>query len=72
MQTVELTNIIRSLLHFIVIDTKNYIDESVNKEKYIKKYLYTLSKSINANNAVINMKVIHDQIEEDLCIIFKG
>ncbi len=72
LQTVELTNIIRSLLHFIVIDGKNHIDKNINKEKYIKNYLYILSKSINGDSSIVNMKVIHDQIEEDLNLIFKN
>ncbi len=65
LNTIELTRIIRSLMHFIVIDGKNFVNET-EKKAYIKSYLYTFTKSINGMNDFVNMKVIHDQIEKDI------
>lgn len=64
-KTIELTRIIRSLMHFIVIEGKKFVSED-EKKAYIKSYLYTLSKSINGMNDYVNMKFIHDQIEKDI------
>ena len=72
LHTVELTNIIRSLLKFIVIESKDYIVEETARKEYIKSYLYLISKSINDASPTINMQTIHDQIEEDLILIFKN
>lgn len=64
-KTIELTRIIRSLMHFIVIEGKDFVSEK-DKKAYIKSYLYTFTKSINGMNDFVNMKVIHDQIEDDI------
>lgn len=65
LNSIELTKIIRSLMQFIVIDGRKFIDEKKKKE-YIKSYIYTFSKSINGMNDFVNMKMIHDQIEKDI------
>lgn len=64
-KTIELTRIIRSLMHFIVIEGKDFVNEK-DKKAYIKSYLYTFTKSINGMNDFVNMKMIHDQIEDDI------
>jgi hypothetical protein len=61
----ELSLIIRSLIKFIVIDGKQYVNEE-KQIPYIQKYIYTLSKSINGHTSIVDMNKISRQIEKDL------
>jgi len=61
---VELVKIIRSLISFIVIDGKDFVKEE-QKEAYIKKYLYKLSKSMNGANDYVNVNTIWKIVEKD-------
>ena len=72
LQKVELINIVRSLLKFVVIESKTFFVEDADKKEYIKGYLYMISKSLNGASPIINMQSIHDQIEEDLFLVFKS
>jgi len=65
LDSIELTKIIRSLMHIIVIDSKKFINEK-EKAEYIRSYIYIFSKSINGMSDFINMKLIHDQIDKDI------
>jgi len=65
---VELAKIIRSLISFIVLDGKDLVKDEL-KEIYIKKYLFTLSKSLNGENKFINVNTIWKLVEKDVSIL---
>lgn len=63
--TLELANVIRSLISFIVVDTKKMIKDD-QKEEYIKHYLYELSRSMNGVSKAVDIKAINKIIEKDI------
>ncbi len=67
---VELVKIVRSLVAFIVIDSKDYIGDEL-MEDYIKNYLQVLSKSMNGANDFVNTSNLWKTVENDILLIIK-
>ena len=61
----QLVTIIRSLLSFIIIDGKKFIDPK-HEQAYIQKYLYKLSTSVNGISQITDMNKLMAQIEKDI------
>jgi len=61
----QLVTIIRSLLSFIIIDGKMFIDPK-HEQAYIQKYLYKLSTSMNGISQITDMNKLMAQIEFDI------
>lgn len=61
----ELSMIIKSLIKFIVIDGKEHVKKE-EQLQYIRKYVYTLTKSVNGHSSMVNMRKLNKQIEKDL------
>lgn len=61
----ELTEIIRALVSFIIIDAKEFVHEKDRKE-YITKYLFTLSTTMNGIPSFVDMNRVARIIEEDI------
>lgn len=61
----ELSRIVKSLIKFIVIDGKEHVKKE-DQVLYIRKYIYTLTKSVNGESSMVNMKQLSQQIENDL------
>lgn len=64
----ELSKIIKSLISFIVIDSKDFIKEEA-QEAYIKKYIYTLTKSMNGANNFVNVNTLWKAVKNDIKLI---
>jgi len=63
--TIELANVIRSLISFIAIDVKDMIDAD-KKDEYIKNYLYEISRAMNGLSKVVDVNTITKVIEKDI------
>lgn len=61
----ELTEIIRALISFIIVDAKEFVHEEQRKE-YITMYLFTLSTTMNGIPSFVDMNRIAQIIEEDI------
>lgn len=64
----ELSLIIRSLIKFIVLDGAKHVSKK-ERVVYIQKYIYTLSKCVNGQSSIIDMRKISDQIEKDIALL---
>ncbi len=62
---IELTKIIRSLVNFIVVDTKNHLDDNL-REEYIKKYIYLLVKTSNGKSDLVDISKVKEIISNDI------
>ncbi|MGB6268187.1 MAG: hypothetical protein WBF67_04180 [Olleya sp.] len=67
----ELVKIIRSLVSFIVLESKTYISEDL-KETYIKHYIQTLTKSMNGIHDFVNANNIWKSVEQDASFIIEN
>ena len=63
--TLELANIVRSLISFIVVDAKDMVKED-KREDYIKQYLYELSRSMNGCSKTVDINSVSRIIEKDI------
>jgi len=61
----ELANVIRSLISFIVMEGKEMVEES-KKDEYIKHYLYHLSRSMNGVTEIVDIDAVSKVIEKDI------
>jgi hypothetical protein len=61
----ELTEIIRTLVSFIIVDGKKFVNEN-DKKEYISKYLFTLSTAMNGIPSFVDMNKVARIIEEDI------
>lgn len=67
----ELVKIIRSLVSFIVLESKTYISEDL-KEIYIKHYIQILTKSMNGIHDFVNANNIWESVEKDITLLIKN
>ena len=61
----ELIKVVRSLLRFIILESKEHIELS-KREEYVKNYLFTLSKATNGLNNYVDMDKVKKQILIDI------
>jgi len=61
----ELIKVVRSLMRFIVIESKGYVDRDKSQE-YIKHYLFALTKATNGVSNYVNMEKVKEQILVDI------
>ncbi len=61
----ELTRIVRSLLRFIVLESREYVHID-KREEYVKNYLFLLTKATNGLSNYVDMDKVKEQILLDI------